>query len=148
MRMMFQAVKALSLCGVLFLAACSSSPTSKDMYQGERKAPTVQKKKDTIDKDRLAAIKAFGLEEEMIPSKLIGLSQQNVKRVLGDPSFIRTDKGVEIWQYRAQDCILDLFLYTNRQDGLKVDHSELRGPMLDSAGELSCFRTIVTGRPS
>lgn len=148
MRMMFTALKALSLGGVLFLAACSSSPTTKDMYQGERKPQPVQKKQASIDHDRLAAIKAFGLEAEMIPSKLVGLSQQNIKRVLGEPSFIRTDKGVEIWQYRAQDCILDLFLYTNRQDGLKVNHSELRGPMLDSAGELSCFKTIVMGRPS
>lgn len=148
MRMMCKTLKALSLCGVLFLAACSSSPDPQDMYQGKQKAPSVQKKKATIDRDRLAAIKAFGLDHQMVPQKLVGLSHHNVKRVLGDPSFIRTDKGVEIWQYRAEDCILDLFLYTNRHDGLRVDHSELRGPQLDSAGELSCFKTIVTGLPS
>jgi len=140
--------QAFALIGAFFLAACAG-PQSDDMYRGEiKKAPVVEQKKEpTLNPARLAAIKAFGLDGHSTPDKLVGMSEFDVKRALGNPGFVRKDKGVEIWQYHTKNCILDLFLYESR-DGFQVDHSELRGPLLDSAGELSCFKTIVMGTPS
>ena len=146
-----RAVQALALIGALFLASCGGPRSSADMYKGERKGPNLSTPAATkpvaIDAARLAAIKAHGLDTQTNPSQLVGLSLTEIKKTLGDPSFIRKDIGVQIWQYRTTDCILDLFLY--EKDGrYNVSHSELRGPMLDSAGEMSCFKTIVLGKPS
>lgn len=157
----FHAASAIALCGVLlFLAACSSGTnTSRDMYKGQRKGPnlsTPQTKTQTspttpqtqqpkpLSEKRLAAIKAHGLDQQAKPTLLIGMKETDVEDVLGNPSFVRKDKGVEIWQYKANGCILDLFLY---KEGaiFSVDHTELRGAHLDSAGELSCFKRIVMG---
>ena len=143
------AVQAFALLGVLVLAACGGPTTTQDMYKGERQGPALvkQPQKPAIPPKRLAAIKAHGLDRQAKPTRLVGMDQIDIKRTLGKPHFIRKDKGVEIWQYKAENCILDLFLY---QEGnkLSVDHTELRGPLLDSAGELSCFKAIVMGETS
>jgi len=139
--------KAFALIGVLLLAACSGTQSTQKMYKGEAKPIVQEKPKPTLDPKRLAAIKSLGLDVQTTPTKLVGLSQFDVTQALGEPSFVRKDKGVEIWQYRNADCILDLFLYESRT-GFKVDHSELRGSHPNSAGELSCFKTIVMGPTS
>ena len=39
--------------------------------------------------------------------------------------FVRRDGSAQIWQYRATNCILDLFLYQAGSE-TKVKHAELR----------------------
>jgi len=144
-----RAVQAFSLCGVLLLCACAS-PTKQDMYGGKRPQQTtpqvkVQKKPDTprLSARRLAAIKEYGLEKAN-PDKLIGLDGFEVEQALDKPDFIRKDSGVEIWQYRAEHCILDLFLYQNGAH-LRVDHTELRGRLPKEKAATNCFNQIVMG---
>ncbi|WP_135081213.1 hypothetical protein [Terasakiella sp. SH-1] len=148
MKCLHRAASALSLGGVLLLSACGSSNTH-DMYRDgietTTPSPTEQAAQSNLPPQRLAAMKSFGLDETSQPIKLVGMSSFDVKQVLGDPSFVRKDNGVEIWQYRHEDCILDLFLYEDRR-GLSVDHSELRGPELDQNGQPSCFQTILMGQ--
>jgi hypothetical protein len=44
---------------------------------------------------------------------------------LGEPDFTRRDPPAEIWQYRGNSCVLDVFLYP--QDGeMKVLHAATR----------------------
>ena len=38
-------------------------------------------------------------------------------RNLGAPEFVRRDGPAQIWQYRAENCVLDLFLYGNFRSG-------------------------------
>ena len=45
--------------------------------------------------------------------------------VLGAPDFVRRDGNAQIWQYRATNCVLDLFLYKTGGDTV-VKHAELR----------------------
>lgn len=143
----------IPLGAVLLLVACGS-PSTQDMYGGARTGGSSQtgsataageKKPVKLSARRLAAIKDFGLETHPEPKNLIGLSQFDIRDALGEPNFVRSDDGIEIWQYRASNCILDLFLYPTR-NGLRVDHTELRGPVLDMPGELDCFEDIVMGR--
>jgi len=49
------------------------------------------------------------------PGELRGLSDSAVVALLGEPDFRRNEVQAELWQYRAEDCVLDLFLY--RGDG-------------------------------
>lgn len=142
-----RAVQSLVLLGALSLSACGGPTSSRDMYRGERKGTLIEEPRATISPQRKAAIQSLGLDQQAKPAKLVGMSQFDIKKALGEPSFVRRDDGVEIWQYRAENCILDLFLYDGRE-GMRVDHSELRGPILDSAGELSCFQSILLGPTS
>lgn len=141
------AVQATALCGVLFLAACGSPQPSRDMYKDQEPVIKQVDDKPKLSAQRLAAIKEHGLDEQTRPARLVGLSERDVTRTLGDPNFVRRDKGVEIWQYKNDDCILDLFLY-EEAGRLSVDHTELRGTHMDQHGQLSCFKRIVMGETS
>ena len=45
--------------------------------------------------------------------------------ILGAPDFVRRDGSAQIWQYRATNCVLDLFLYKNGNE-THVKHAEIR----------------------
>ncbi len=45
------------------------------------------------------------------PGQLLGMTSDTLGDILGEPSVVRRDGGVEVWQYRSEDCVLDLFLY-------------------------------------
>jgi len=152
-----RAVQVTALIGALVLSACGGPNSSRDMYKdGTYEAPSktpkaalekpvTPKPKRKLSEQQLAAIRAFGLDKNPKPAQLIGLSHFDIQRTLGDPNFVRKDKGVEIWQYKDDSCILDLFLY-EKTDGLMVDHTELRGPILDSAGGLDCYKRLLIGQ--
>ena len=41
----------------------------------------------------------------------MGLDEDAVRRLLGQPSFMRRDVPALLWRYAATDCTLDVFLY-------------------------------------
>jgi hypothetical protein len=45
------------------------------------------------------------------PQQLMGLDRDALNEKLGEPSLIRRDGDAEVWQYRGENCVLDLFLY-------------------------------------
>lgn len=49
-----------------------------------------------------------------------------VAGLYGKPGFVRRDGPAEIWRYDGEDCLLDVFLYRER-DIFRVAHYELRG---------------------
>ena len=57
------------------------------------------------------------------PQKLMGLDRATLGEKLGKPTLIRRDGDAEVWQYRADRCVLDLFLYGMNK---KVEHIDLR----------------------
>ena len=63
---------------------------------------------------------------------LLGLDHGQLNDMLGPPDFRRRDDPAELWQYRRQTCVLDVFLYREKTGGvLTVAHVEVRRP--DSA---------------
>ncbi len=77
----------------------------------------------------------------------MGLSAAAVTALLGPPDYRRRDKPAEIWQYRNDACVLDIFLYSANGAPAKVNHMDFRRPGADrdkaglSDGE--CFRGFV-----
>lgn len=70
--------------------------------------------------------------------EFMGYSPERVLPILGAPDFVRRDGSAQIWQYRATNCILDLFLYTAGSE-THVKHAELR-PRVPGAEPLdSCY---------
>ena len=79
------------------------------------------------------------------PARLKGLTPVQVQQVLGQPGFQRHDSPAEIWQYRGQACILDLYIYDQGQ-GKTVDHWAVRSPARQDDTE--CFQQLVAqGHP-
>ena len=57
------------------------------------------------------------------PQQLMGLDRAMLSEKLGEPELIRRDGDAEVWQYRADRCVLDLFLYGQDK---RVEHVDLR----------------------
>jgi hypothetical protein len=57
------------------------------------------------------------------PRQLMGLDRESLNEMLGEPALVRRDGDAEVWQYRADRCVLDLFLYGANK---KVEHVDLR----------------------
>lgn len=73
------------------------------------------------------------------PEEFLGFSPERVLPILGAPDFVRRDGNAQIWQYRANHCVLDLFLYQNGSD-TRVKHAELRSRVATSAESVdSCY---------
>jgi hypothetical protein len=60
---------------------------------------------------------------------LIGVDSDGLAGLLGEPDFRRLDPPAELWQYRIEDCMLDVFLYLDEARGgaYAVTHVAARG---------------------
>lgn len=81
------------------------------------------------------------------PDQLMGLSGDQLKSLLGLPSFVRRDPPAEIWQYGTATCVLDLFLYAEGKDGPhRVSHFEFRGRSVEGVAPADCYRQLLAAR--
>jgi hypothetical protein len=80
-----------------------------------------------------------------VPALVSLQGQQSVEimALLGQPHFQRVDAPAELWQYRRNGCVLDLFLYPSSGGGLAVDHLETRQLKPDAEDAQACFATLV-----
>lgn len=77
------------------------------------------------------------------PKRLFGLDGNRVAVLLGPASFVRRDGPAEVWQYRADACVLDVYLY--RESGaLTVAHVDLRKRAKATPPPRRCFRDMLT----
>ena len=76
------------------------------------------------------------------PQQLIGLESRGLAEMLGSPGFVRRDGKAEVWQYPAESCILDVFLYRDKGT-LSVDYVELRGRGTAQLSRQDCYRRML-----
>ena len=76
------------------------------------------------------------------PQQLIGLESRGLADILGSPSFVRRDGKAEVWQYPAESCILDVFLYRDKGT-LSVNYVELRGRGTVPMPRQDCYRQML-----
>ena len=76
------------------------------------------------------------------PQQLIGLESRGLADMLGSPDFVRRDGNAEVWQYPAESCILDVFLYRDKGT-LSVDYVELRGRGTALLSRQDCYRRML-----
>jgi hypothetical protein len=74
---------------------------------------------------------------------LTGMDPAQLIALLGEPDFRRPEPPAELWQYRTADCVLDVFLYADR-DHYRVLGSATRGRHVASSAAASC--TAAFGR--
>ena len=64
-----------------------------------------------------------------------------LNKKLGEPALIRRDGDAEIWQYREDSCVLDLFLYGQDKT---VEHVDLRNRGGGDGSSVSdCFTEML-----
>lgn len=79
------------------------------------------------------------------PGQLLRLSGNRVAALLGPASYVRRDGTAEIWQYRAAQCVLDVFLF--QDDGsLSVAHVDLRERAGGTIPARRCFGELLASR--
>ena len=54
---------------------------------------------------------------------LAGLKPDEILSILGKPDLKRDEPPAELWQYRAADCVLNLFFYDDA-GGYRIEHAE------------------------
>ncbi len=86
---------------------------------------------------------------DMQPDQLLGLDPDQLTALLGAADFRRADGPAEIWQYRDETCVLDLFLYAGGTSGTwRVEHVEARDRTVSPtpAGSSSCPTALLRQR--
>jgi len=75
-------------------------------------------------------------------AKLVGLDRAGVESRLGQPWMQRHEATAELWQYRATNCVLDVFLYPRSDGDLRVTYAELRSRRENRAAPVGCYGEI------
>jgi hypothetical protein len=79
------------------------------------------------------------------PAGMIGADAPALQRLFGPPGLVRRDAPAELWQYRARDCVVDLFLYQEK-DGLRLLYVEARTGAAQITAPRPCLEALLAGR--
>ncbi len=66
-------------------------------------------------------------------------------QILGSPDFVREDGESQIWQYRSNDCILDIFIHGPEKNP-KIIYTEIRARTLGRSPHNSCVTNLIIGK--
>ena len=133
--MTFRNLACAAVAAALLLAGCAGDapPVTEqaDLPVAEpEKTVTGSITIPALSEERSAAARQAPAPEPEIPvpalDSLAGVGEAKVTALLGAPHFRRVDAPAELWQYRVNGCVLDLFLYPASGGSLSVDHLETR----------------------
>ncbi len=122
---------ALALAAALLLCGCAAEPGAG---RPARPLPT-----------DLPGSAPIGLAFGGDPEALIGRDAGEILSALGPPQLVRRDSPAEIWQYRGESCVLDLFLYEESRQ-LRVAYLEARDWEARAVPARSCFASVLATR--
>ncbi len=79
------------------------------------------------------------------PARILGLGPNKLTEILGLPELTRREPPAEIWQYRGESCVFDVFLY--EEAGLiRVTYLEARDENAQRVAERSCLNQLLRAR--
>ncbi len=79
------------------------------------------------------------------PARILGLGPDKLTELLGRPELTRREPPAEIWQYRGESCVFDVFLY--EEGGLtRVTYLEARDASAQRVTERSCLNQLLRAR--
>jgi hypothetical protein len=82
-----------------------------------------------------------------LPEAIIGLDRDGLTDELGKPVFLMRAQAAEIWQYRAENCVLDLYLY-EESGALRVLYLEARDSYGATQAPGACIAAVHAARQS
>lgn len=75
------------------------------------------------------------------PEDVLGLAADALEKLLGRPELVRRDAPAEVWQYRSNSCVVDLYLYPENA-AYRVAFIEARDPSAASMAADRCFDSL------
>ncbi len=132
--------KAVLICFVLssvLVGSCKTSELSDNKNNKYSLMPEVRSNKYTPAKGYSHTARKFISKN---PDALLHMTEMQVKYLLGSPQIKWQESPAEIWQYRSDECTLDIYFYDNKttntpptlraekklQNHRKVSYYELR----------------------
>lgn len=95
----------------------------------------------------LAGCAAHGVRDQVVrevdPESLVGLGPAALTARLGEPELRRQERPVEVWQYRSDSCVLDLFFDSAAGGGPQVVYYEARHRAEGEVQPARCLGEIV-----
>ena len=79
------------------------------------------------------------------PAGMIGADSVALQQLFGPPRLVRRDAPAELWQYQTRDCVVDLFLYQEK-DGLKLAYLEARTGAAQVTAPSPCVDAVLASR--
>jgi hypothetical protein len=79
------------------------------------------------------------------PAQLIGMGPATLSAFLGAPQLIRREAPASLWQYTAQDCVLDVVFYPDKGAD-RVSYVEARQDGLDLMPARDCLNRLIRKR--
>jgi hypothetical protein len=134
------AALSLSACVAVEDTPATTTPDTPEIPSGSASS---NQDDQTASRTPDGGHKAF---RPLSPNNLIGQNQERLIRLLGVPSFKRRDAPAEIWRYRNQNCLLDLYFYPSKGSSaaraLQVTFVEARTPQGPSASVTGCLNAL------
>lgn len=97
---------------------------------------------DTVENPASAYISRARSIVQNRPDIMDALTRREVGYMLGAPSFVRKDAEAEVWQYRGDACVMDLYFY---EAGAAVSYIDIRLKKEKMMGSKShCLGDIVS----
>jgi hypothetical protein len=127
---------ALAACtGRTLPPSASAAPAASNATATATPAPTVQP----------ATATASATTDSTNSKNLMGLGPDELQHLFGHPQLVRDETGAEVWQYRAQACVLDLYLYPQESEGtpLRVTYLEARDRSAASLATDPCVSALM-----
>lgn len=101
--------------------AAETRPEKAEKTEKTEKAEKIEKadRRDKLKRGEVAALPgAEAVRQRSVerlprldPKRLVGLDENELRRMLGDPEAVRDALPARVWNYRADNCSLDVFLY-------------------------------------
>jgi len=130
---------ALTACASRTLPpSASAAPATSTVSTAQTPAPAV----------RPAIATAPAATESTHSKDLVGMGPDELQHLFGHPQLVRGETGAEVWQYRAQACVLDLYLYPQESQGtaLRVTYLEARDRSAASLAADPCVNALMAER--
>ena len=79
------------------------------------------------------------------PARVLGLDPDKLTEMLGRPDLTRREPPAEIWQYRGETCVFDVFLY-EEAGSARVTYLEARDESAHPVAERNCLNQLLRAR--
>ncbi|WP_297856015.1 hypothetical protein [Elioraea sp.] len=146
------------LAGAVALAACAGSQPQREQAMVEHALRDMAAARAGLEAMRRgmpahavaprpivpAAARAGAVRSPRSPGDLAGLTEGELRAVMGEPDLVRAEGEVQAWLYRGPACLLDVFLEGGAEP--RVVLATARAAGLDRVPEEVCLRALSRAR--
>jgi hypothetical protein len=130
----------------LGLSACSALP-AKDAPPGAQ-ASRADQASVALSRPQESVRPAAPDVTVPTPDKLVGLTPVEMMDLVGTPDLRRKEAQAEMWQYVSGPCVLDVFLYEDKEGVARVAHTNLRTQNATKTPREACLGDMVRQKRS